>query len=109
MKRIVFVIAMIGVLAACRSSRTLGRAVGKKDTTARTVVPMDTQKRDTQQNIRNTLQKLQSNRINFTSFSGKVGVDYKGTDGNDDKTIGSLMFARMSIPDEPSVAYCGNG
>jgi hypothetical protein len=80
MKRILFVIAIIGLLSSCRSSRVIGRAVGKKDS-ATVVKVNDTPKADTQQIIRNTLQQLNSNRIDFTTFSAKVDVDYKGTDG----------------------------
>ena len=80
MKRILFFIAIIGLLSACRSSRVIGRAVGKKDSTT-VVKAADTPKTDTQQLIRNTLQQLQINRIDFTTFSAKVDVDYKGTDG----------------------------
>ena len=81
MKRILFVIAVIGLLTSCRSTRNLGRAVGKKDSTAKVVLPPDKQKIDTQQIIRSALQQLQNNHIDFTTFNAKVGVDYKGTDG----------------------------
>jgi hypothetical protein len=81
MQKILFVIAVISLLASCRSTRKLGRSVGKKDTTAKVMLPPDTQKIDTQQIIRSALQQVQKNHINFTTFNAKVGVDYKGTDG----------------------------
>ncbi|HEY0040187.1 MAG TPA: DUF4292 domain-containing protein [Flavisolibacter sp.] len=81
MKQIVVLIALIALLASCRSSRVIGRAVGKKDSTQVGVKNTDTPKVDTQQLIRTALQQLQGNQIGFTTFSAKVDVDYKGTDG----------------------------
>jgi hypothetical protein len=80
MKRFLLIITSLVLLASCRSSRTISKAVGKKDTTARVVIP-DTQILDTQQNITNALMQLQGNHVGFTTFNAKVGVDYKGTDG----------------------------
>lgn len=81
MNKFVVLIGFILVLASCRSTRTIGKAVGKKDTVVRqTTVPV-VNAVDTQQLIRTALQQVQANRINFTTFSAKVGVDYKGTDG----------------------------
>jgi len=82
MKQFLFILISISLLASCRSSRTIGRAVGKKDSTAITkVVVTDSAKSDTQQLIQTTLQGLRNNRIDFRTFSAKLDVDYKGTDG----------------------------
>ena len=81
MRTILFFIAIISLLASCRSSRAIGRAVGKKDSTVVGTKVPDTPKSDTQQIIQNALQQLQKNRIGFTTFNAKLGVDYKGVDG----------------------------
>jgi hypothetical protein len=81
MKRILVLIAVASLFASCRSSRTIGRAVGKKDSTVRVVTQHDTILIDTQQLIRNIVEKVAQNRIEFKTFTGKVDVDYKGTDG----------------------------
>ena len=94
MKRILFIIAIIVLFVACRSSRTIGRAVGKKDSTA-TTVP-DTPKSDTQQRIRTTLAQMQKNRITFTTFNAKIGVDYKGTDGKGHDVNANIKMYRDS-------------
>ncbi|HEX8313887.1 MAG TPA: DUF4292 domain-containing protein [Flavisolibacter sp.] len=82
MRQILLAMMIIGLLASCRSSRTIGRAVGRKDTTTaiRVAVP-DTPKTDTLRLIRTTLEQVRKNRINFTTFTAKVDVDYKGADG----------------------------
>ena len=61
-----------------------------------TIVAAVEEGRGIYRNIRNTLQKLQSNRINFTSFSGKVGVDYKGTDGKGHDVNANLRMYKDS-------------
>ncbi len=80
MKKLVLFIAVIALLASCRSARTIGKAVGKKDTTVLVVAPPKAEV-DTQQLIRTTLQRVEANRIGYRTFNAKVGVDYKGTDG----------------------------
>lgn len=80
MKKIVLLLGVLALLASCRSTRTISKAVSKKDTVARPATPV-TDVVDTQQLIRSALQQVQANRINFTTFSAKVGVDYEGTNG----------------------------
>ena len=75
MKGIIIVSAII-LLASCRSTRNIQTAIAKKDT-VETVV----NKIDTAQLIRDALNKLGENKVDFTTFSAKVDVDYRG--GND--------------------------
>lgn len=79
MKKLVFLIGLFAVLASCRSTRTISNAVTKKDTTVRSAPVVA--KVDTQQLIREALQQVQANRIDYQTFSAKVAIDYKGTDG----------------------------
>jgi hypothetical protein len=83
MKLFLSIIALLSLLTACRSSRAIGKAVGKKDTVAKaTPIPSTgTPQSDTQRLIKITLAQLAQNRIGFTTFNAKVGIDYKGTDG----------------------------
>lgn len=71
---------LIVLFASCRSSRPIGRAVAKKDSTVK-VSPPITIKTDTQKIIRTTLQQVAANRIDFKTFNAKINVDYKGSDG----------------------------
>jgi len=43
--------------------------------------PVDSKKNDTLQLIRSTLGQIRANQIMFYTFSAKVNVDYKGSDG----------------------------
>ena len=82
MKQFLILIGLFALLASCRSTRTISNAVTKKDSTVRAALPV-AEKIDTQQLIRTTLQQVQSNRIDYQTFSAKVAVDYKGSDGKE--------------------------
>lgn len=99
MKQTLFILFAIALLASCRSSRTIGRAVGKKDSTATTQGPMvsDTPKVDTLQLIRNTLAQVQNKRIEFTTFTAKVDVDYKGSDGKSHDVNANIRMHKDSV------------
>jgi hypothetical protein len=56
----------------------------------------DSQKVDTQQLIQTTLQQLQANRINFKTFTAKVGVEYKGIDGKGHDVNASIRMYKDS-------------
>ena len=96
MKRILFIIAVIGLFAACRSPRTIGRAVGRKDSTAVTKGTINEPKSDTQQLIRGTLQQVSKNHIDFKTFTAKVDVDYKGTDGKSQDVNANIRMYKDS-------------
>lgn len=80
MKQILLALAVLVWFTSCRSPRAIGKAVGKKDSLTK-VVQIDTPKVDTAQLIKTAMEQLRNNNINFQTFSGKLDVDYKGTDG----------------------------
>ena len=80
MKKLFVLFVLLAFLASCRSTRTISKAITKKDTTVAVVAPVNDGV-DTLQLIRTTLQQVQNNHINFQTFSAKIGVDYEGTDG----------------------------
>lgn len=80
MKKIIPFLAFVALLVSCRSTRTISKAVSRRDTTIN-AIPQTPTVVDTQQLIRGVLQQVQANRINFQTFSAKVGIDYEGTDG----------------------------
>ena len=96
MKRILFTLVIVSLFVACRSSRAIGRAVGKKDSTVVAVKVPDTPKVDTQQRIQTTLAQLQNNHIAFNTFNAKVGIDYKGTDGKGHDVNANIKMYRDS-------------
>lgn len=81
MKGTLILFALVGLLAACRSPRAVGRAVGKKDSTQKKTTMADAPQTDSATYIRSVLGAVRSGHINFTTFSAKLGVDYKGSDG----------------------------
>lgn len=96
MKTFFVLIAAFALLSSCRSTRTIGRAVSKKDTTTQVAVPQ-TGRADTQQLIRTTLQQVQRNHIDFRTFNAKVGVDYKGTDGKGYSVNAKVIMYKDSL------------
>lgn len=78
---LVLTIAM-SVLASCRSTRKIQTAIIKKDTVDTVAVkpPVYTHA-DTMVFIRQTLDQVEARKINFTTFSAKINVDYQGGDG----------------------------
>ena len=97
MKKLIIILAAIVWLASCRSTRAIGKAVGKKDTTETVSVVLPANGIDTQQLIRTTLQLIDSNRINYQTFNAKVGVDYKGTDGKGHGVNASVRMYKDSL------------
>lgn len=80
MTRILAIVVLIGLLSSCRSTKKIQTAIAKKDTVGVVNVPTDVVKNDTFQMIRTVLSKIDSNRIDFRTFSAKVNVDYTGSD-----------------------------
>ena len=82
MTRFTILIAMIGLLASCRSTKKIQTAIAKKDSVVNVTLPPDVAvKNDTLEMIRATLQQVSANQINYRTFSAKVQVDYRGGDG----------------------------
>lgn len=79
MKKLFYFIGAIALLASCRSTRQIQTAISRKDTVA--VVIVDPAKEDSLQMVKSLLNKVDSNKLDFKTFSAKVGVDYKGGDG----------------------------
>jgi len=99
MTRLFFFLSFLIILASCRSTRNIQTAIAKKDTVVKVVIsPDDTavRKGDTLHMITTTLQKLDSNRINFRTFTAKVNVDYQGFDGKKYDVNAHLRILRDS-------------
>jgi hypothetical protein len=95
MKQFLVLFIAIALMASCRSTRTISKAVSKKDTTS-TPAEVVSNEVDTLQLIRSTLQDIASNEIKYTTFSGKVGVDYRGTDGKNHGVNANIRMYRDS-------------
>jgi len=70
------------MMASCRSTRKIQTVISNKRDTVSTVKPaVDHSKEDTLAFIRETVSGMQAAKLDFTSFSAKVNVDYQGADG----------------------------
>jgi hypothetical protein len=84
MIRILFIAAVIiSIFGSCRSARKIQTAITRKDTVATPVVitQVTNPHADTLTFIRENYQRIMNNRISFTTFSGKIDVDYTSGEG----------------------------
>jgi hypothetical protein len=79
MKRFLFIALSIVVLASCRSTKKIQTAISKKDTV--TKVAIDGSKADSAFFVQSLLHRLDSGRVQYTTFNAKLGIDYKSDDG----------------------------
>lgn len=77
--RIIFVMLVLVCIVGCRSTKKLQTAINKRDTNivAVTKSPAD----DSLKEGDSILQTIQKNRIKFTTFSGKIKVQYEDSKG----------------------------
>src|SRR5687768_10664512 len=84
MKHLVWIILVIAVTAtSCRSTRKITSAIATKDTVAAADGKTHA---DTMNFIRNAYENILKNRIDFTTFSSKIEVDYIDADGKKNVT-----------------------
>lgn len=96
MMRMIPVALAVLLMMSCRSTRKIGTAISRKDTAA--VVAIDSTRSDTAQFARSTLYKLDSARIRYNTFNGKVNVDYRGGDGKKyDLNVNVRMYKDSAI------------
>lgn len=89
MRHILFIALILIALASCRSTRKITTVIAKKDSAVVVVNPAES---DSARSVRATFDSIQKKRINFTSFSSKVKVEYR-----DDKnrSLDFNAFLRM--------------
>lgn len=88
MKIFISVLCAVLLVASCRPAKKVQRienAISKKDT-SKTVVVNPEEKVDTLALVKNMLDSVVSNTIDFQTFSAKVRLDYEGTKGGDQAT-----------------------
>ncbi len=84
MIRLLFIlITAISLFTSCRSARKIQTAIAKKDTviTNQPEIPVINPKADSIAFIKENFNRVLNNRINYTTFSGKIDVDYTDADG----------------------------
>lgn len=89
---------LITILASCKTVKkvaTIQEAIDKKDTT-QTVVITETPKVDSAAIVRNIMDKVVTNNIQFKTFNAKIKIDYESAENSDSYT-GYLSIAKDSL------------
>lgn len=92
------VLLLITIAASCKTVKkvaTIQEAIDKKDTT-QTVVITETPKVDSAAIVRNIMEKVVTNNIQFKTFNAKIKVDYESAENSDSYT-GYLSIAKDSL------------
>jgi hypothetical protein len=97
MTRLFSLVILIGLLASCRSTKKIQTAITRKDSAITVIVPPGQTKNDTILLIRSALIRVDSNRIDFRTFSAKVNVDYSGSDGKKYDVNANIRMYKDSI------------
>jgi RNase H-fold protein (predicted Holliday junction resolvase) len=96
MTRLLIVLFTISILASCRSTRKIGTAIAKKDSSTVAAKTSVKKENDTLQLIQSTLNKVEAQRINFRTFAGKLNVDYRSGDGKSYNVNANLRMYKDS-------------
>ncbi|WP_026764032.1 DUF4292 domain-containing protein [Sediminibacterium salmoneum] len=92
------ILMLITILASCKTVKkvaTIQEAIDKKDTT-QTVVITETPKVDSAAIVRNIMDKVVTNNIQFKTFNAKIKIDYESAENSDSYT-GYLSIAKDSL------------
>lgn len=98
MRILAILIIVVSLAASCRSTRKIQTAINnKKDTaTVSTPVPLATHN-DTVTFIQQAISKMNAGRLDFTTFSAKVNVDYQGADGKKYDVNANIRMYKDSV------------
>lgn len=89
------VVVFAGTVSSCRSTKRIQTAIAKKDTTV--VVPVVDAKADSVRFIQEIYSSIEKNRIDFSTFSAKVKVDFTGSDGKKPDFTANIRIKKDSI------------
>jgi hypothetical protein len=98
MRSILSICTVLLVLASCRPAKKVQRienAISKKDTV--TKVKVSKEEVDSLAIVKNIVHNLNTKRIDFTTFSAKVKVEYQGKNGSDQANANIQMQKDSAI------------
>ena len=93
---ILFALA-ICFFSSCRSTKKIQTAIAQKDTVAVVSPPVINSGKDSADFIKSIYSKVQSNRIDFTTFSAKIVVDYEDANGKKYNVNAHLRMYKDSV------------
>jgi hypothetical protein len=88
------------VLASCRSTKKIQKIITTpphNDTTQIVAVASEDPKADSIKFMHDAFQKIQSNRIDFKTFSAKIKVHYQASDGKDNDFTAYVRILKDSL------------
>lgn len=91
--RLMVLFAVLNVIESCRSTKKIQTAISKKDT----VQVTGADKADSVRVIDEVFTGIQNNKIDFTTFSAKVKVDFEGKDGKKSDFNAFLRMYKDSV------------
>lgn len=89
MRHILITVLVLSALASCRPARKITEVVARKDSLSQ---PVDTSAQDSVRRVRASYERISSNRIEYSTFSSKIRVDYRDSKG---RVIDFNVFVRM--------------
>ncbi|MGH2553317.1 MAG: DUF4292 domain-containing protein [Chitinophagaceae bacterium] len=89
--------AATGLLCSCRSTKKIQSALVPKDSVTVVVMPDSNYKDDSVKIVKENFNHIVGNRINYTTFSAKIDVDYQDTEGKKYNVNGHLRMYKDSI------------
>ena len=95
--RLIVVVTVVGLMGSCRSTKRIQTAISKKDTSQITVTNNGDAKADSMRFIKQVYNTVQTNKINFNSFSAKVKVDFEGKDGKKNDFNAFIRLKKDSV------------
>jgi hypothetical protein len=97
MVRLLIIVVTVSFLAvSCRSTRNIQTAIAKKDSVPALPGSADPRE-DSSAVIRQTLARIEAAKIDFTTFSARVKVDYQGADGKKYDLTANLRMFKDSV------------
>jgi hypothetical protein len=100
MIRIIGIMLLTAGLFSCRATRKIQTVVApkeKKDSTIVTTPIPDTSKEDSVRFINETYKAINAQHINFTSFSGKIDVDFTDAEGKKSNLTAHVRMQKDSV------------
>jgi hypothetical protein len=97
MSRYLIVLFTVIAFSSCRLTRKIQTVVTPRDTTVAVVIPKDNSHNDSLKFIADTYRSIQSNHINFNSFSAKIDVDYEDGNGKKYNVNAHVRMAKDSV------------
>jgi hypothetical protein len=95
---ILFLFTIAGTVSSCRSTKKIQGVIGKRDSLQVPVVdPSVDRKADSIKFIQQIYTAIDSNRIDFNTFSAKVKVNFEGKDGKKSDFNANIRLYKDSI------------